>query len=234
MKNTINQNTNFRTIALSTGTIAVVLFASVFGISYAHAAITSTLDLGSQGSQVTELQTYYSGDPSIYPSGLITGYFGSLTAKATQNFQIEQNIIKSGTPSTTGFGRVGPQTMARINTLMGTGGAVGSSNIDAAPIFSNVSVSHSSNSATFTWNTNEASQGQVYYDTNTLTSNEATGPRQQPYVSGAYATDNAGQFNHSITITNLQSNTTYYFLLRSVDSLGNLSMTWPSSFQTNQ
>ena len=110
----------------------------------------------------------------------------------------------------------------------------GTVSIDEAPILSNISISRSSNSATFTWNTNEASQGQVYYDTTTLTSNEATGPRQLPYVSGAYATDNSGQFSHSITIQNLQADTTYYYLLRSIDSLGNMSMTWPASFHTNQ
>ena len=149
MKKFIQKQNALRALSLYVGTIAVVLFTSVIGISHAYAAITSTLDIGSRGSQVTELQTYYAGDPSIYPSGLVTGYFGQLTAKATQNFQIEQNIVRSGTPVTTGFGRVGPQTLARLQTLMGSGNSNGSVSMDTAPILSNISVSKTSKSATF-------------------------------------------------------------------------------------
>ena len=194
-------------------------------------ALTSSLDFGSRGANVTELQTYLAKDSNIYPSGLVTGYFGSLTQAAVQRFQTAQGIVSAGTPETTGYGRVGPVTMARINSLMGSGGQV---SWDASPILSVASVQYSSNSATITWTTNELAQGQVYYNNSPLVFYEATGPRQQPYVSGAYSTDSGNTYNHSITIQNLQPNTTYYFLTRAVDSSGNMSMTWPSSFKTNQ
>jgi phosphodiesterase/alkaline phosphatase D-like protein len=87
----------------------------------------------------------------------------------------------------------------------------------------------------FTWTTPEPTQGQVYWDNTPLQFNEATGPRQQPYVSGNLALDAGGlQTNHTVTVSNLQANTTYYYLVRGVDNVGNMSMVWPSSFRTSQ
>lgn len=230
MKNIINLKKIAQRIFLYGGITTVVALGILFGAQTADATITSSLDLGSQGTQVTELQTYYSTDASIYPSGLITGYFGSLTAAATQRFQSAQGIISSGTAASTGYGRVGPQTMARINSLMNGGNTV---SLQMSPILTSPNVNVSNNSATISWTTNVQTQGQVFYDTTQIVSNEATGPRQQPYVSGAFVTDNSGQTNHSITLQNLSSNTTYYFLTRATDFSGNMSMTMPSSFHTN-
>lgn len=209
--------------------MSAVVLTFLLGAQSVFAAITSSLDFGSTGSNVTELQTYLAKDSSIYPEGLVTGYFGSLTQAAVQRFQVAQGIVSAGTPATTGYGRVGPATMARINSLLG-----GQVSWDASPILSVASVQVHSTSATFNWTTNEPTQGQVYYSNLPLVFNEATGPRQQPYVSGVFSNDNGGIYNHSITIQNLQPNTTYYYLTRAVDSVGNMSMVWPSSFKTNQ
>ncbi len=65
---------------------------------------------------------------------------------------------------------------------------------------------------------------------------EETGPNLPlPYISGVFATDGTGmQMAHTITLNNLQSNTLYYYATRGIDSGSNMSMTWPSTFQTNQ
>ena len=70
-------------------------------------------------NDVQELQKFLAKDKSIYPEGLITGYFGSLTKKAVQNFQCKYNIVCSGDPTATGYGQVGPKTRAKLNELMG-------------------------------------------------------------------------------------------------------------------
>lgn len=216
---------------LTGGAALAMLFISLFGIQSAHAAIVSQLSLGSQGEQVTQLQTYLATNASIYPSGLITGYFGPLTQAAVQRFQAAQGIVSSGTPATTGYGRVGPQTMAAINNLMGAGSQT---YWDTVPVLSAVSVQTGNTSVVFTWATNEPTQGQVYWDAAPIRADEATGPRQQPYVSGSLAIDSGGlQANHAVTVQNLQANTVYYYLVRGIDSGGNVSMTWPSSFRTN-
>lgn len=231
--NNITQKYNLPKVLYTFGVgLAMVVFA--FAITqYAYAAITTTLDIGDSGSEVTELQTYLATNASIYPSGLVTGYFGPLTQAAVARFQTAQGIVSSGTPDTTGYGRVGPQTMMRINSLLVGGGTLPQNNWDTAPILSAPSIQVSSNSATMTWTTNEPSQGQIYYDTSPLRADEATGPRQLPYVSGLNVRGNPGQMTHSLTIQNLQSNTTYYFLTRAIDNTGNMSMIWPSSFKTS-
>ena len=215
------------------GIMTAFLLISFFGIQSVSAALTSSLDIGSTGSNVTELQTYLATNASIYPSGLVTGYFGPLTQAAVQRFQAAQGIVSSGSPSTTGYGRVGPKTMAAINILMGSGG--NQTSWDTVPVLSTPLVQYTNTAATFTWATNEVTRGQVYWDTTPLRADEATGPRQDPYVSGALALDAGGlQINHTVTISNLQANTVYYYLVRGIDSVGNLTMTWPSSFRTNQ
>src|SRR3989344_8090240 len=104
--------------------VAVMALLAVFslGIQNAFAVITSQLDFGDRGPEVTELQAYLATSASIYPEGLVTGYFGQLTKAAVERFQTAQGIISQGTPATTGYGRVGPQTMARINARLGGGG----------------------------------------------------------------------------------------------------------------
>ena len=56
-------------------------------------------------------------DSTIYPEGIISGYYGSLTVKAVQNFQIKYGIVSSGTPTTTGYGLAGPETRKKMNEV---------------------------------------------------------------------------------------------------------------------
>jgi len=56
----------------------------------------------------------------LYPEGLITGYFGPLTEKAVQRFQLKYKIVNSKTPeSDPGYGYVGPKTRGKLNELIG-------------------------------------------------------------------------------------------------------------------
>lgn len=218
------------------GILTAFVIVSFFGIQSAHAMITNQLDLGSTGSDVTELQTYLSTDSSLYPSKLVTGYFGPLTQSGVGKFQTVQGIVSNGTPATTGFGRVGPQTMLKLNQVMGNQ-SYNNYPIysDIAPILTSPLVQFTRNSATVTWNTNEPTQGQFYYDTNYLRTDEATGPNQQPYVSGIFVLDTSGlQTTHTLTINNLQPDTLYYYLVRGVNSTGNMSTTLPYSFRTSK
>lgn len=232
MNKTINlQNLLHKKLLYTGGAVAILFAYFLFGI-HSVFAISSSLDVGSRGADVTELQTYLAQNPSLYPSGLITGYYGPLTKAAVERFQVAQGIVSSGSPETTGYGRVGPITRARLNSIiMGSGGQTSGT---ASPILSTTSIQVGSTNATLTWTTNVPTQGQVYYNNMPLNFSEATGPRQQPFVSGAFSKDNGGVTSHSITIQSLQPNTTYYFLTRAVDGAGNMSMTWPSTFKTNQ
>lgn len=77
-------------------------------------AITHRLMPGSSGDEVRCLQQLLAADPSIYPEGLITGYFGTKTEAAVQRFQVAHNIVTGGTPQATGYGAVGAKTRAAL------------------------------------------------------------------------------------------------------------------------
>ncbi len=81
--------------------------------------ITAPIGPGSSGPNVTTLQQFLARDRNMYPEGQVTGYYGTLTTTAVQRFQTKYNIVSSGSPSTTGYGRVGPKTMDVINSLCG-------------------------------------------------------------------------------------------------------------------
>jgi Putative peptidoglycan binding domain len=84
-------------------------------------SIGRTLSPGSSGTDVSRLQQYLALDPNIYPSPVVSGYYGSLTQAAVQRWQTKFNIVTSGSPGTTGFGVVGPRTAAAIAIVCGGG-----------------------------------------------------------------------------------------------------------------
>ncbi|HOK21055.1 MAG TPA: peptidoglycan-binding domain-containing protein, partial [Candidatus Paceibacterota bacterium] len=73
------------------------------------ACFTKNLSKGMSNPEVTTLQQVLKQDASIYPEGLVTGYFGSLTEAAVKKFQAKYGIDQTGT--------VGPITRAKLNAL---------------------------------------------------------------------------------------------------------------------
>jgi peptidoglycan hydrolase-like protein with peptidoglycan-binding domain len=66
----------------------------------------------SKGDDVKKLQKILAQDKSLYPEGLITGYFGPMTLAAVKKFQVKYGIAK---PGDDGYGHVGPKTRAVLN-----------------------------------------------------------------------------------------------------------------------
>ena len=75
--------------------------------------ISRYLQQGATGEDVTELQEYLALDSDIYPQGLVTGYFGPLTAAAVRKFQAAHGIEQVGV--------VGPKTRAKLQELFQNG-----------------------------------------------------------------------------------------------------------------
>jgi peptidoglycan hydrolase-like protein with peptidoglycan-binding domain len=79
-------------------------------------SITSTLELvrslreGMSGSDVTALQTLLAADPSIYPEGTVTGFYGKMTSEAIRRFQRKYGIEN--------VGYVGPKTLKKLNEVL--------------------------------------------------------------------------------------------------------------------
>lgn len=227
-----NMNTNIKTIAV---TSALVLALSILSVGITQAStfilLTGQLDYGQTSTNVTNLQTFLASSPSIYPQGRVTGYFGPLTKSAVMNFQNAYGIAQ--------VGRVGPQTLAKINDLISsgvglTGGPVyGNSTI--APTIYSISVSTSNTSAIVNWTTDENTTAKVYYSATPFQLAEATSNFTRPTIVGGTQTPKTTsmQRSQSITLTNLQTHTTYYYIIEALDADGNVSYTWPTTFTTN-
>ena len=69
--------------------------------------------------EVTMLQRFLSQDPTLYPQGEITGFFGPATEAAVQRFQARHGIVARGDFQSTGYGRVGPRTRHAIANSCG-------------------------------------------------------------------------------------------------------------------
>lgn len=75
------------------------------------------LSLGAKNDDVTRIQLLLAQDKSVYPEGLVTGYFGKLTQNAIRAFQLKYGVIKNA--SDQGNGRVGPKTRSKLNEIFG-------------------------------------------------------------------------------------------------------------------
>jgi len=201
--------------------LSVIATLALGTVAYAYTPITSQLDFGARGTNVTNLQVFFTDNSAIYPEGLVTGYFGGLTRSAVQRFQAQYGLDQ--------VGRVGPMTQAKINSLIATGGWT-TSDI-SGPGFYNVNVAKSVNSMTFTFNTNESSNARVVYHTSPLMFNEGDiNSNGFGSIGGATVNSSNGlSTSHTITLSSLQGNTTYYYTVIVTDATGNVSVWGPNT-----
>lgn len=198
--------------------ITSLAFGMFMPLSANAATLYRQLHLGMRGSDVSDLQAFLATDASVYPQGLVTGYFGNLTAAAVSNYQ-----SKNGLPR---VGRVGPQTLALLNVHIGLG-----QGDQAGPVIGPITITATNVGATITWNTSENSTGTVYYSTSPLTLQEGT----TITVGGTPNIANIDlRTTHSATLQGLNANTTYYYSVYVKDAAGNESISWPATFKTTQ
>lgn len=210
-------------IASVFGTIVLGTTVVFFALSqHAYAAITM-LSEGDSGSSVSELQAFLATDSAIYPEGLITGYYGPLTASAVGRFQCARGIVCSGSAATTGYGRVGPRTLAAIVSLQGGGSGGVGGDVSAPIIYYPATVSTTSTSAVVSWTTSEAARHRVMYGT-TWPFLYAIAPSVVSATTGTTAL---------VVLPGLLPNTTYYYTRESIDLSGNIQWTVGESFRTS-
>jgi peptidoglycan hydrolase-like protein with peptidoglycan-binding domain len=220
MKNKTTTN-NKGNLAIWRATPLLVLAALLILPSQAYAvSLARQLDIGMSGSDVSALQQFYALDSAIYPEGLVTGYYGALTAAATERFQLKNGLDV--------VGRVGPLTLSALNAQM-TGSGNTSPNIgigggdNSAPILQPETVRASANTATFTWVTNEPANARVLYG--------SSWPFLLSSAPSFSATGGLSTFQ-SVTVNGLTPNTKYYYVLQSTDAAGNMNMTLGKPFMT--
>ncbi|HEY4527283.1 MAG TPA: PKD domain-containing protein [Candidatus Paceibacterota bacterium] len=81
-----------------------------------------TTDATTNG-EVTKLQNFLIAGG--YMEGSATGFFGPITEKGVQKYQAGKGIVSSGSPDTTGYGFVGPQTRAAMTVGCEVSGTAG-------------------------------------------------------------------------------------------------------------
>lgn len=206
---------------------ALMLMATVILMANPADAATFTpltvqMGVGSTGVNVTNLQTFLASNSDIYPQAMVTGYYGGLTKAAVQQLQLAYGIQM--------LGNVGPSTFGRINSLIAKGYG-----IDIyGPTIYNKTIQKSSNSVTLAWNTTESALGKVYYSSSPFGVSEAVGNFSEPTITGGTSVSTTSMASsQSVTISNLQSGTLYYYIIEAVDASGNVSVTWPTTFITN-
>ncbi len=215
MTTTINLKALVQMLSLS---IALALATLVIAGTVHADTLTRQLEEGNSGADVSSLQTFLAKDPTIYPQGLVTGYFGSLTKSAVSNFQARNGIAT--------VGRVGPITLVAINARMNGGFGA---DVNAPRILA-VTQTPGANSASIQWSTDEQAAGMVYYGTSWPSMTDTI--THVTIVGSVAMTDVLLRMSQNVSISGLQPNTTYYYVIYSRDGSGNLQITWPSSFQT--
>lgn len=201
--------------------LAVLVAFVAFGSqAVAFSQLTSTMAVGSQSANVSNLQTFLASNSLVYPSGLVTGYYGPMTEAAVRNFQIGYGI--------SAVGNVGPQTEQAMNTIINSG-----KNIDVSnPSMYSMSVNPSTRSVTISWNNNEPVKAHVFYSTSQITGVETSQAKTAPYITGTVTTDDSYSMSKAVTIENLQPGTAYSYVIKTTDQAGNVSVTVPQVFAT--
>jgi peptidoglycan hydrolase-like protein with peptidoglycan-binding domain len=90
------------------------------------AVFTKNLGPGVTSSDVKRLQQLLNTDPDTMIAesgagspGRESGFYGALTVTAVQKFQSKYGLVSEGTPSTTGYGALGPKTRAAVEMYLG-------------------------------------------------------------------------------------------------------------------
>ena len=74
----------------------VILLSFLVLPIFASAQSSAALQMGMSGASVTNLQNILKSDPSIYPQGLVTGYFGAATQGAIIKIQAKYGLPQTG------------------------------------------------------------------------------------------------------------------------------------------
>ncbi|HEV3245453.1 MAG TPA: peptidoglycan-binding domain-containing protein [Candidatus Paceibacterota bacterium] len=109
--------TTSRATSTASGGSAAISASGTGVAAYSCPALARNLSFGSRGADVIKLQQFLAYEYSNFYSSYVTGYFGPITQSAVKQLQREHSIVSFGTPSTTGYGNVGPRTRAAIAAL---------------------------------------------------------------------------------------------------------------------
>ncbi|MDD5688594.1 MAG: glycosyl hydrolase [Elusimicrobia bacterium] len=171
------------------------------------------------GNSVTLTWTTNELSNSKVEYGLTTSY-GSVTPVTDTGGIYNHSVTLSGlTENTTYHYRIVSVDMSANTTISGDYSFTTILNDPNPPVISNITVSVTQTSAIITWNTDENSDSQVTYGTTTA-------------MGATTALDSGMNRLHSVPLSGLLKGNTYYYMVYSHDSSGNLATSLQYSFKT--
>lgn len=236
MKQILSINRKADPLALGWVFAIAILVCSAFAIANAQSvsSIATQLELGDSGPGVSALQTFLAADAAVYPEGLVTGYYGALTEAAVERYQCKNGIVCQGDAASTGYGRAGPSTLAKIQSQQGTsGGGVSLPPVGfptlldiSAPILSQPTSAIVGTTASIHWTTNELAHSRVRYATVPPALSQAS------FDAMASVYDPTFDTSSDVTLSGLLPHTTYHYVIESDDAVGNVQYGIDHSFTT--
>lgn len=216
---------------------------------------------GMSGDDVKTLQEILATDPSIYPEGVVNGFYGPLTEKAVRKFQKKLGLEQAG--------NVGPKTLERLREIYekgaGKSGKVPPGLLIAPGILKKLGdfkptplpgqklppgIDKKYNDdddddedhvkdVTKPVITNISSSligsttATVSFNTNELTKAKIWYATSTPLTNTASKMEiNIASTTHKFGLTNLASSSTYYYKVEAKDASGNIATSSESSFAT--
>jgi peptidoglycan hydrolase-like protein with peptidoglycan-binding domain len=155
--------------------VSLALFLILFSTAEAL-TLTTNLSLDSSGPSVSSLQEFLKGTGD-FTHPRITGYYGTVTVSAVQKYQCRVLKLCSGTPSTNGYGNVGPRTRASMNA---GGGVVPPTPTTTTAPTSTLTPPNITQNLSFGITSEEVRQLQLFL--------KATGDYTHPTINGFYGT----------------------------------------------
>jgi len=177
----------------------------------------TTVDLGAPGSGIwstVPTNSYSSYDGTSMATPHVAGAIGLLASTLSTpkpGAELKQIIFAAVTPTPALAGKTVTGGRLNVDNALTVD--------DTAPVISGISVSPGSNTASIRWLTNEAASSDVLYGIN-------------PDNLNLSSLNSTKVINHQVTLTGLNSQTTYYYRVRSADAAGNVSISDVRSFTT--
>jgi len=155
-----------------------------------------TMSYEMSGSDVSALQTFLAKDSSIYPERVVNGYYGQETVRAVQRYQYRAGIVRSGSPDTTGYGSVGPVTLAYIRSHCSSGSVYppNGGDIDGDLSIYSMSLDHTS------WDTNNESQNYIRYSVKNTSDESVTLQYRISFVAENTSIEEPDDITGSLTV----------------------------------
>lgn len=220
--------------------------------------ISKQLGKGSSGDDVRILQAILAADASIYPEGLITGFYGPATARAVAKFQAKNNLAAVGV--------VGPMTLARLNAWLAMNQFMFESDVDARfcvivppghfiapgwlrhnggrpvlpacqilpPGIDDMDDEEKPEISEISTTEITATSATIEWETDERSTSKVYYSTSSPVNKNTAQTVRSQNLvkDHSETLIGLTADTTYYFLVESRDRAGNVAISSEVSFKT--